>query len=101
MLNSLKISDLDALIQVSKMVNAHLDLDAVLESIMNVTTDILHIEASSLILIDNESNELVFHTACGEKASEVKSIRMKFGEGIVGKVIQTGKAEIERTQETS
>jgi len=94
MLHSLKTNELEALIQVSTTINAHLDLDSVLEAIMKVTTDVLQVEASSLFLIDNETGELEFHVARGEKANAVKPIRMKAGEGVVGYVIRTGEAQI-------
>ena len=42
----LKAEELNALIQVSKTVNAHLDLDTVLESVMSVTTDVMRVQAS-------------------------------------------------------
>ncbi|MFC1694207.1 ATP-binding protein [Candidatus Latescibacterota bacterium] len=94
MLDSFETNELEALIRVSKTVIANLDLDTVLELIMLVTTDVVQVDASSLILIDNETGELVFHIARGKKADIIKPIRMKMGEGIVGCVIQSGKAEI-------
>ena len=90
----LKAEELNALIQVSKTVNAHLDLDTVLESVMSVTTDVMRVEASSLVLIDDETGDLLFHVARGQKAEAVKPIRMKQGEGIVGSVVQSGKPAI-------
>jgi signal transduction histidine kinase len=94
MLKSIKSDELDALIQISNIINTHLDLDNVLESVMSVTTDMMKAEASSLFLIDAETDELIFHVATGEKANKIKSIRMKKSEGIVGSVIDSGKAEI-------
>lgn len=91
---SLGAKELDALIRVSKTVNAHLDLDAVLESVMSVTTDVMRVEASSLVLIEDETGDLLFHVTRGQKAEAVKPIRMKPGEGIVGLVVQSEKAVI-------
>ena len=91
---SLKTGELNALIQVSRTVNAHLDLDTVLESVMSVTTDVMRVEASSLVLIDDQTGDLLFHVARGHKAEAVKPMRMKQGEGIVGWVVQSGKPAI-------
>ncbi|MFC1485679.1 ATP-binding protein [Candidatus Latescibacterota bacterium] len=91
---SLSTNEIDALIQVSLTVNAQLDLDTVLEVVMSVTTDVMQVEASSLVLIDDEKGDLLFHVARGEKADSIKTIRMKYGEGIVGWVIQKGKSTI-------
>ena len=84
--------EFDALIAVSRMINAHLDLDTVLESVMSVATNVLYAEASSLVLIDEKTGDLLFHVAYGEKAYTIKKIRMKKGEGIVGWVIDNGKS---------
>lgn len=84
--------NLEALIQVSKTVNAHLDLDSVLESIMAVTSEVMHVEAASLALLDEETGDLLFHIAKGAKANAMKPIRMKPGEGIIGWVVQSGKS---------
>ena len=84
---SLQKNELSALIQVSKTINAHLEPDQVLASVMSVTTNIMQVEASSLILIEQETNDLLFHIACGEKANIIKPMRMKQGQGIVGWVI--------------
>ena len=64
----------EALIHVSKTIIAYLDLDTALELIMSVTTDVMKVEASSLFLIDDETGELLFHIARGEKADIVKPV---------------------------
>jgi len=61
---------------------------------MTVTTEVMHAEASSLVLIDDETEDMLFHVARGEKASAIKPIRMKQGEGIVGWVIQNNKSVV-------
>jgi len=86
--------ELNALIEVGKTVNAHLDLDTVLESVMSVTTEVMKVEASSLVLVDDETGDLLFHVARGAQAEAVKPIRMKWGEGVVGWVVESGKPAI-------
>ena len=90
----LNAAELNALIQVSKTVNAHLELDAVLESIMNVVYDAMMVEACSLALIDDETGDLLFHLAVGEGADKIKQIRIKQSRGIVGWIIQSGRSTI-------
>ena len=94
MYKSMESVELDALIQISNIINTQLDLDNVLESIMLVTTATMEVEASSLFLIDEETDELIFHVAYGQEASKIKSMRMNKSEGIVGSVIESGNAEI-------
>ena len=47
-------------------------------------------EVGSLLLLDEETRELVFEVALGEKGERVREIRLKLGEGIAGWVAQTG-----------
>ncbi len=81
----------DALLKIIRTINSHLNPEKVLESVMDVTTQAMQVEASSLVLIDEETNELLFHVTEGEKARIIKTIRMKAGEGIVGWVIKEEK----------
>lgn len=93
MLSALKSEELQALINVSKTVNAHLHLDAVLESVMSVTTEVMQVKASSLFYIDEETGDLLFHivhTDHDDQARTIKQIRLKQGEGIVGSVVESG-----------
>ncbi len=83
-----------ALIEVSKTVNAHLDLDTVLESVMAVATEMLKVEASSLVLVDDATGDLLFHVAQGEKAEALKPIRIQAGQGVVGWVVESGEPAI-------
>jgi signal transduction histidine kinase len=86
----LNVSELDALIEVSRTVNAHLDLDKVLKAVMAVTGKVMRVEASSLVLIDEETDDLIFHVAQGDKAQAVSQIRMQQNTGVVGWVIEHG-----------
>jgi signal transduction histidine kinase len=91
---SVESVELDALIQISNIINTHLDLDNVLESVMSLTTETLEAESSALFLIDDETDELIFHIALGETANKIRSMRMERGKGIVGSVIESGHAQI-------
>ncbi|MBN2017527.1 MAG: GAF domain-containing sensor histidine kinase [Candidatus Cloacimonetes bacterium] len=88
---SKEATQFDALLTITQTINSHLKLDKVLESVMDVATQAMQVEASSLVLVDEETNELLFHVTEGVKAKIIKTIRMKAGEGIVGWVIQEGK----------
>ncbi|MBL7077184.1 MAG: GAF domain-containing protein [Kiritimatiellae bacterium] len=79
-----------ALIDIAQTINAHLSIDAVLESVMSVAKDVMAAEASSLFTIDDDTGELLFHIAQGAKAERVKTIRMEAGQGIVGHVVDSG-----------
>ncbi|MCK4338686.1 MAG: GAF domain-containing sensor histidine kinase [Candidatus Cloacimonetes bacterium] len=87
-------AQLNALYKISHTINSHLDLDKVLKAVMNVATMVMKVEASSLVLIDEETGDLLFHVTEGEKAEIIKQIIMKSGQGIVGAVVQTQKPTI-------
>lgn len=80
---------LTELLNVARTINSSLDLDTVLEKILTLTSKILNTEASSLLLIDEPTDRLVFKTAIGAKAQEVSQFSLKMGEGIAGYVAQT------------
>lgn len=61
---------------------------------MDVTTNVMKVGASSLVLIDEETGDLIFLVTKGEKAKIIKRIRMKSGQGVVGAVVQTKKPTI-------
>ena len=86
--------ELQALIEVSRTVNASLDWDEVLESIMSLTTRVMKVEASALMLLNEEGTNLSFRVAQGEKAMVMKTIRVKVGEGIAGWVARERKPAI-------
>jgi GAF domain-containing protein len=48
------------------------------------------VEAGSLLLVDEETGELVFQVALGEKSEAVRPLRLKMGQGIAGRVAQSG-----------
>ena len=94
MQTGLTVAELMALIEVGKLMNAELDLAAVLNTVMNVATDLMQAEASALVFVDSETGDLLFHTVQGDKARAVKQVRLRSGEGIVGSVIESGEAYI-------
>lgn len=85
---------LTQLLEVSKIINSSLDLNTVLEQIITITSKILNTEASSLLLIDEPSNRLIFKTAAGSKSQEVTQFTLQLGEGIAGWVAQSGEPMI-------
>lgn len=94
MQTGLTAAELMALIEVGKLMNAELDLAAVLKTVMNIATDLMQAEASALVFVDRETGDLLFHTVQGDKAKAVKQVRLRSGEGIVGSVIESGEAYI-------
>ena len=82
---------LRALLETSSALSATLELDNLLDLISDSACRIFRSGAASILLIDTETNQLFFKTATGEKREELKSIRLKMGEGIAGWVAEHGR----------
>jgi len=79
---------IDALYRVNNLMAEVADLNQLLNQIMNESKNVVGAEASSLILYDEEKDDLFFKIALGEKGEQVKVIRLKMGQGIAGTCAQ-------------
>ena len=83
---------IDALYRVNSLMAEITDLKQLLNLIMLESKNVVGAEASSLILYDEEKDELYFEIALGEKGEQVKVVRLKMGEGIAGLCAQERRA---------
>jgi HD-GYP domain-containing protein (c-di-GMP phosphodiesterase class II) len=81
---------LEILLKVSSMINSTLDASEVQKRTIEALTILLGAEAGSLLLLDDETGELFFEVATGEKGVSLKEIRLSKGEGIAGWVAERG-----------
>jgi sigma-B regulation protein RsbU (phosphoserine phosphatase) len=89
----LKISRLSTLIEVNGIISSSLNLDQILENVMTISKQVMNADASSLMLIDEKTGELVYQVALGEVGEKLKQeFRLKMGQGIAGTVAEDGKA---------
>jgi len=72
------------LLEVSLRLGSTIKRKELLEIIMATTARTLQAEGSSVLLLDEEKDELYFEVATGDRHDEVKQIRLKAGEGIAG-----------------
>ncbi len=90
-----RAAELLTLNEVSRTINSTLDLAAVLDLIMNKVIELLNVQAGSLLLVDEDTGDLVFQVALGTPVSQnLAGRRHPRGRGIAGYVAQTGRAEI-------
>ena len=80
----------DLLFTIERQVAHESDVNHLLDGIISVAMRAIGCEAGSISLIDEETGELYFKSALGEKGEEVKKLRLKVGEGIIGFVAHTG-----------
>jgi sigma-B regulation protein RsbU (phosphoserine phosphatase) len=85
-----ELGTLNRLIQVTTLLNSTLNLSELLQLIMTSAAELLHAETSSLMLVDEDTNELTFEVATGQPGQEVIKYRVPPGQGIAGWVVQHG-----------
>ncbi len=85
-----RMSQLGLFYQVARAMASTFDLDHALDDTLELATAILNASASSFLLVDEESQELVFAHTHGEAASALRGHRMPLNEGIAGWVATHG-----------
>lgn len=83
-----KIKKLEFLATASRMLNATLDLEQLLITIMKIVKNALDVQAVSLSVVDEKGENLVFELARGRRDRAVRGLKIPFGEGVMGWVAQ-------------
>ena len=89
-----KYYELDLLYQIEKEISYAQAVENLLDSILAKCLSIVGAEAGSVLLLDEDEGRLFFKSTAGEKGEEVKRLRVRIGEGIVGWVTEHGEAII-------
>jgi signal transduction histidine kinase/DNA-binding response OmpR family regulator len=82
--------ELAALNEINKAITSSLDLDQILSQTMHGIREILHVEAGSLLLLDENSGMLEFKKILSGSQERMVGFKLKPGEGIAGHVVQQG-----------
>jgi signal transduction histidine kinase len=90
--------ELDTLLRFSAIVNSSLQIEDVLSHAIKWAEEFVDAEASTIYELHEETGELFVRIARGEK-KPLESLRLKIGEGVAGKVVQTGEPMV--VQDTS
>jgi len=75
---------------VAKALTSSLDLDSILQTIMEKMAEYFQPDTWSLLMVDEQKNELYFAIAVCSAAEALKNVRLKVGEGIAGHVAKYG-----------
>ena len=86
-----RLDELQALVQVGKVVNSSMNLDEVLGIALDRARWIMRAEAASIFLLDDEKEELKVVSARGGASEEIQRFRLPAGRGIAGAVVSEGK----------
>ena len=87
-----RIEEVTLLYEISEALNEHMDLKKSLYRVLDILSSALNMARGTVTILDPFRNEIFIEVAHGLSRSAVQRGRYKLGEGITGKVIQTGKA---------
>jgi CheY-like chemotaxis protein len=87
-----RLHEMEAMAAVSLALSSVMDVDRLLELIMDTSKDVMHAEASSLLLLEPEIQALRFQVARGTAGAALQSVTVALGQGIAGVVAQTGES---------
>lgn len=86
-----RIKELSLLFDISKTLDSSLDLKDALHPILGIISEHKALLQGSLTLLNRETGEISIEAAYGLSPHQQRRGRYKVGEGILGKVFQTGK----------
>ncbi|HTE21258.1 MAG TPA: response regulator [Armatimonadota bacterium] len=82
---------LSVLLDVARLINSSLALDAVLDEIIGQGTALLGAQSGSVMLLDTGTRRLRVSAACGPRAAEIQGREQELGQGVAGWVALHGK----------
>lgn len=83
---------LTLMIEVSEKISSTLDLDELLARIAEIVKRAIDYEVFAILLLNEKTQELRVHFSLGHPREMVRNLRIKVGEGIVGRAAQTRRA---------
>ena len=89
-----KILELELLYKISSILNQTLDFESVAHPILEVVESTMGVEHATLTLYNRHTGEISIEIAEGLSSRQARKGRYKVGEGITGRVVETGKPVI-------
>jgi len=95
-----RLGELNSLYQASQLMISLQNLDQLLADVTRLAADVLKAKTASLMLLEEETNELTIAAAIGLDEETMRTVRMKIGESISGYVVEYGKPLLVKNVET-
>ena len=89
-----KVEELSLLFEISQLLDQSVDLDKVIHPVLQALANRLEMQHAAITLLDRKTGELSIEAAYGYSSSEQARGRYQLGEGITGKVVQSGETQI-------
>jgi diguanylate cyclase (GGDEF)-like protein len=90
--SSIPLDDLLVFHQVARSLTSSFDLDTILRTIIEHMEHFVEAELWTLLMLDEERQELYYAVAAGKGEASLRDLRIKVGEGVAGWVVQHGEA---------
>jgi len=84
-----KSEEVGVLTEINRRLKGHFEIGSLLKEIMNTTKKILNSEACSLLLVDEETQQLFFYVT-DDSGSNLDQFCIEKGQGVVGAVFESG-----------
>jgi HD-GYP domain-containing protein (c-di-GMP phosphodiesterase class II) len=88
-----RLAEYETLMEIGVELASTLDLQRVLDIALRKAEEVCHAETSSIWELDEDRHELFFRIVRGRAAQDIRNLRVPVGEGIVGSVALSGRAE--------
>jgi len=86
------IEEVTLLYEITNALNEHLDLRKSLYKVLDILSNSMNMVQGTITILNPLRNEINIEVAHGLTQSTMNRVKYKLGEGITGKVIETGKA---------
>jgi Nif-specific regulatory protein len=87
-----RIEEVTLLYEISKALNEHLDLKKSLYKVLDILSSSMDMVRGTVSILNPLRNEISIEVAHSLSPSTIERVKYKLGEGITGRVIQTGTA---------
>ncbi|NCB39930.1 MAG: diguanylate cyclase [Erysipelotrichia bacterium] len=85
-----RMKELNTLFEISNAVNLFTESEDLLKFVLTHAIEVLEAERGSIMLLDDQTDELMVKVASGGRYRAFTSVPVKLGQGICGQVAQTG-----------
>lgn len=86
-----RIEEITLLYEISKALNEHLDLKKSLYKVLDILSSSMNMVRGTVSILNPLRNEISIEVAHSLSRRAIEQVKYKLGEGITGRVIQTGK----------
>ncbi len=87
-----RIEEITLLYEISKALNQHLDLKKTLYKVLAILSDSMKMVRGMIMILNPLRDEITIEVAHGISPDAVANVKYKIGEGVTGRVIQSGDA---------